>query len=58
MVPIDGANQDHNPIARRRGLAPLLNANEGPMAEQVINSLNAKRREIEAYIGSLERDMQ
>ena len=28
------------------------------MAEQVLNTLNTKRHEIEAYIGSLERDLE
>lgn len=28
------------------------------MAEQVLNTLNGKRRDIEAYIGSLERDLE
>ena len=28
------------------------------MAEQVLNTLTTKRREIEAYIGSLERDLE
>ena len=28
------------------------------MAEQVINTLNTKRKEIEAHIGSLEQDLE
>ena len=28
------------------------------MADQVINTLNAKRHEIETHIGSLERDLE